>query len=209
MFLEINENNEDIAKLATKAIDDREFLSEILHGLKSKNETIRYNCYKCLMVISKTQGEVLYPLWEYFVELLCSDNSYYKMSAVHIITGLTRIDTEDKFAKIFEKYYSLLDDKSMIVAVYVARNSAQIIKAKPGLENKITGILLNIDKTRHPATRKELIKAGAIEAFMGYFPDAGNKSGILDFVMKQQSSKSPKTRKTARAFLKKWGQLST
>jgi hypothetical protein len=147
---------------------------------------------------------VLYPAWDYFVELLDSDNSYHKMSAVHLLTNLVKVDKEDKFQKIFDSYYSLLDDKSVIVAIYVAGNSAQIVRAKPHLENRITNILLNIDKTHHPLGRKELIKAGAIEAFTEYFAYAGNKAKIVEFATKQQDSESPKTRKIATAFLKKW-----
>jgi hypothetical protein len=157
------------------------------------------------MLISKTRGEVLYPAWDYFVELLHSDNSYHKMSAVHLLTNLVKVDREDRFQKIFDSYYSLLDDKSVIVAIYVAGYSAQIVKAKPHLENRITNILLNIDKTHHPPSRKELIKAGAIEAFMEYYVDSKNKAKILEFVAKQQDSASPKTRKIAKDFLKKWG----
>ncbi len=205
MVSEMNDKNADIESIATKALGDKKLLSELLDGLKSKEETFRYNCYKVLMLISKTHGEVLYPAWDYFVELLHSDNSYHKMSAVHLLTNLVKVDVEDRFQKIFDSYYSLLDDKSVIVAIYVAGNSAQIVRAKPHLENRITNILLNIDKTHHPAGRKELIKAGAIEAFMEYFAKARNKAKILEFVTKQQDSESPKTRKIAKAFIKKWG----
>lgn len=204
MLPELKDKNADIESITKKSLADKKLLPELLNGLKSKEETFRYNCYKVLMLISKTNGEVLYPSWDYFVELLHSDNSYHKMSAVHLLTNLVKVDTEDWFQKIFDSYYSLLDDKSVIVAIYVAQNSAQIVKAKPYLENRITNIMLNVDKTHHPAGRKELIKAGAIEAFMEYFPDSRNKAKILEFVTKQQDSESSKTRKLAKAFLKKW-----
>lgn len=205
MLPELKDKNADIESVTKKALGDKKLLSELLDGLKSKDETFRYNCHKVLMLISKTNGEILYPSWDYFVELLNSNNSYHKMSAVHLLTNLVKVDLEDRFQKIFDSYYSLLDDKSVIVAIYVAQNSAQIIKAKSHLENRITSILLNIDKTHHPSGRKELIKAGVIEAFIEYFPDSKNKAKILEFVTKQQDSESPKTRKIAKAFLKKWG----
>lgn len=205
MLSELKDKNADIESVTKKALGDKKLLSELLAGLKSKDESLRYNCYKVLMLTSKTKGEVLYPSWDYFVDLLNSDNSYHKMSAVHLLTNLVDVDREDRFLKIFDSYYSLLDDKSMIVAVYVAQNSAQIIQAKPDLENRITDILLNIDKTHHPAGRKELIKAGAIEAFTEYYADSRNKVKILEFVRNQQDSESSKTRKLAKAFLKKWG----
>jgi hypothetical protein len=205
MLPELNSKNANIESIVNKTLKDSKLLSELLDGLQSKNETFRYNCYKVLMSLSKTRGELLYPSWDYFLELLNSDNSYQKMSAVHLLTNLVKVDTEDRFQKIFDKYYSLLDDKSVIVAIYVAQNSAQIVKAKPHLENHITDILLNIDNTHHPKGRKELIKAGAIEAFIDYFPDSKDKAKIMVFVKKQQNSESPKTKKMVKTFLKKWG----
>jgi hypothetical protein len=204
MLPELKDKNANIERVAENALSDKKLLSELLDGLKSKAETYRYNCYKVLMLLSKSHGEILYPAWDYFVELLHSDNSYQKMSAVHLLTNLVKVDTEDRFHKIFDSYYSLLDDKSVIVAIYVAQNSSQIVKAKPHLENRITNTLLNIDKTHHPKGRKELIKAGVIEAFIEYFPDSRNKARIMEFVKKQQDSASPKTRKLAKAFLKQW-----
>lgn len=205
MLSELKDKNADIESVGTKALSDKKLLSELLDGLKSRDETYRYNCYKILMLISKTNGEVLYPSWNYFIELLYSENSYHKMSAVHLLTNLINVDKDDRFQKIFDKYYSLLDDKSVIVAIYVAQNSAQIVHAKPQLEKRITPILLGIDRTHHTASRKELIKAGAIEAFMEYFPNSSYKIKIIEFVKKQQDSESPKTRKIAKAFLQKWG----
>ena len=204
MLPELKDKNANIESIAQKSFGDKKVIAELLDGLKSKDETVRYNCYKVLMQIGKNQGKVLYPSWDYFVELLHSENSYHKMSAVHLLTNLVKVDKEDKFQEIFDSYYNLLDDRSVIVAIYVAQNSAQIIKAKPQLENRITDILLNIDKTHHPAGRKELIKAGVIESFMDYFPTSKNKVKILEFITRQQDSESPKTRKVAKAFLKKW-----
>jgi hypothetical protein len=91
MLPEMNDKNTDIESIATKALGNKKLLSELLEGLKSKEETFRYNCYKSLMLISKTHGEALYPAWDYFVELLHSDNSYHKMSVVHLLTNLVKM----------------------------------------------------------------------------------------------------------------------
>jgi len=66
---------------------------------------------------------------------------------------------------------------------------------------------LDIDKTHHPEGRKPLIKAGAIEAFDKYFPEAADKERIIAFVKKQQNCDSPKTRKLAQNFLRTWKRL--
>jgi len=71
------------------------------------------------------------------------------------------------------------------------------------LQTKITNKLLNIDKT-HRGKQTDLLKAYAIEAFNEYFEEASDKKKILDFVKAQLESKSPKTRKVAKEFLKRW-----
>lgn len=204
MLIELNDKKADVKQIAEKAVTDKELLSELLQGLKSKNETVRYNCSKILMLTSREHGEILYPAWDYLVEFLHSENSYQKMSAVNLLANLVKVDKENKFKCIFKDYFNLLDDKSMILSVYIASNSGQIVLAKPELEERITKMLLNIDKTHHTESRKELIKAGAIESFSQYFAVSSDKAGILDFVSAQQNNTSLKTTKLARAFLKKW-----
>jgi hypothetical protein len=205
MLPEMREKEADIEGIAAKTIEDSGLLAELLEGLKSKDETFRYNCHKVLMKVSKTRPELLYPSWDYLVEHLKSDNSYHKMSATHLIVNLVKVDTGDRFAGIFDLFYGLLDDRSMVVAYYVAQNSAKIIKAKPELENRVIERLLAIDETHHPLGRKELIKAGIIEAFDELFEDSGVKPEIMSFVRAQTDSGSRKTAKTAKRFLEKWG----
>jgi hypothetical protein len=205
MLPEMNDKAPDIAPAAEKALADGALLTEILAGLKSKNETLRYNCHKVLMHISERNGDRLYPEWDYFVELLGDANSYRKMSALHLISKLTKVDMDNRFEKIVDRFYNLLDDKSVIVAIYAAACSGDIVQAKPGLESEITGRLLDIDRTHHPEERKSLIKAGAIESFDRYFPEAADKEQIIAFVREQLHCDSPKTRKVARDFLQKWG----
>jgi hypothetical protein len=115
------------------------------------------------------------------------------------------LDKERNFDKIFDKYYNLLDDKSIIPAGHVAGNSGKIARARPELQTKITDKLLNIDETHHEPERRELIKGYAIESFGEYFEEAKNKLEIIEFVKEQLNSKSPRTKKKAKEFLKKWG----
>ena len=203
MLPDMSDKNVNIESAVEKALEDEELLSELLDGLTSKKETLRYNCFKVLMLISKEHGELLYPGWDYFVELLSADNTYWKMSALQIIASLTKVDTEDRFETIFDNYYELLDDRSVIPAAHVAGNSGKIARAKPGLQTRITNRLLGIDKTHRDPQRKDLVKGYAIEAFSEYFEEANNKKEIVEFVEKQLESDSPRTRKTAKEFLGK------
>ena len=181
MLSELNEKNVDISPVVKKALQDRQVLAGLLNGLMSKKETFRYNCSRTLERISEEYGKALYPHWDYFIDLLSSDNTYHKISALNILAHLVKDDADHRFIDVFERYYQLLDDRSMI-----------------------TDRLLNIDKTHHDLECKGLIKGYALESFSDYFETAKNKRDILEFAREQLHSKSPKTKKIAKAFLEKW-----
>jgi hypothetical protein len=202
MLINLNNKKVDIKTVAKKAIKNEKLRSELLDNLWTKNETLRYNSHKVLVQISEEHPEIIYPNWEYLVKFLDSDNTYHKLSAVHLLANLTKVDKQNKFEKIFDKYYGLLDDKSFITAAYVSAALGKIAKTKPKLQTKITNRLLNIDKTHHTQERIDLAKASVIEAFEEYFDQSKSKKRIVDFVKKQLNCQSPKTRKRAKEFLK-------
>jgi hypothetical protein len=204
MLTELNRKNINVKKVAKKALDDKAILAELLEGVLSKKEKIRFNCFKVLLLISEDHPKVLYPKWDFFADLLISPNTYFKYIAIYIIANLARDDPKNRFAKIFNKYYALLDDESVIPPAHVAANSPKIAKAKPNLQTKIINRLLSIDNIHHKPERKALIKGYVIEAFGELFEGAKNKRKMLEFVRAQLNSNSPRTKKKAKEFLKKW-----
>jgi hypothetical protein len=205
MLTELNRKSINVKKVATKALKDKAVLNELLEGVLSKKEKIRFNSFKVLLSISEEYPKTLYPKWDFFADLLISPNTYFKYIAIYIIANLAKDDTKNRFEKIFKSYYDLLDDESVIPPAHVAANSTKIVKAKPELRTKIINRLLAIDKTRHKPERKALIKSYVIEAFGELFEGAKNKRKMLEFVRAQLNSKSPRTKKKAKEFLKKWG----
>jgi hypothetical protein len=188
--------------VAEMALKNEKVLQELLDGVLSKKDEIRYSSFKALNVLSEKHPERLYGKWDFFANLLCSDNTHHKYIAIYIIANLTKVDVENKFEKLFNAYYDLLGDKSIIPPAHVALNSGKIALAKPELQAEITSRLLAIDNTvqRH----KDLVKASAIEAFDAYFEQSEDKARIIEFAKAQLNCESPKTRKKAKEFLKKW-----
>jgi hypothetical protein len=191
-------------ELAKKAIKDKRLLPRLLQQILSREDKIRYTSFMALMFVCEEHSDLLYPHWDHFVSLLDRENTHSKYIGVYLVANLAAIDRDGKFERIFDKYYGLLDDQSIIPAAHVARNSSKIVKAKPDLESKITDRLLRIDETRHKPSHNELIKADVIAAFDGYFETAKDKDEIVEFVKQQVGSKSPKTRKCAKEFLDRW-----
>jgi len=146
MLLELERKGANIKDIALKALEDKGLLSEILKGLYSKKDALRFNCFEVLHYISEKNPNVLYSKWDFFVSLLESENAYHKLIAVRILANLTYVDQENKFEGIFNRYYRLLNN-SVIVAGHLASSSGKIAKAKPELRSKITQELLSIDQT--------------------------------------------------------------
>lgn len=198
--------NKDIdpETFAEKIIENTDLIHQYLDGLISKNETYRYNCFKVLNIVSEKKPDVLYPYWDFFINHLRSENDYHKMSAVLIIANLTSVDTENRFEKVFNEFYKNLKSKKTIVPIYIVKSSGKIANFKPHLEEKITDLLLDIENI-HPGKQIELVKSSVIESFSEFYENSQKKDKILCFVKNQLDSDSPKTRKTAKEFLNKWG----
>ena len=200
----LNKKDFEPESVNKKAIEDPKILAELINNLIAKDEIIRYNSHKVLLIISQNKPEVLYPHWDFFADLLKSQNNFHKVIGIQILANLTKIDTKDKFEEIFDIYCDLLNVKSVMTAGHLAANLGTIAKVKPNLRDKLTKVLLSIDKTNHEISRKDLIKAYAIESFNEYFNKIENKEEIIKFVKAQLDCKSPKTRKAAEKFLKKY-----
>jgi hypothetical protein len=205
---DLNTKDVDLNALARQAREDPAYLSVLVQGLSDKQERVGYNCLRVLLLIAEERPELLYPYWQAFVDLLASENTYFKLRGANLIAAIIGADTEDRFEQVFDLYFNLLDDRSVVTASYIAGNAGQVARAKPALRTRITSRLLSIDETHHPRERRDLIKAFAVESLGQCFEESDRQAEILEFVTAQLESTSPKTRKIAKAFLKKWGTSS-
>ncbi|MFX1572851.1 MAG: hypothetical protein ACFFB0_08880 [Promethearchaeota archaeon] len=201
-------SKEDALKQANtifkNVIKDSNLLSEVLKNVRDKEDSIRYPNALALEKLSEKQPEIIYPQWDFMVDLLKSNNAFHKSIAIANISNLTYIDEQNKFDKIFNEFFNLIDNKSVMITRKLVIYSGRIAKAKPSLRSKITKILLKIDETQHNQDRKDLIKGDIIETFSEYFKDIKEKKDILDFVRAQLNSTSPSAVKKAKSFLKRW-----
>ncbi|MBN2213522.1 MAG: hypothetical protein JW723_04700 [Bacteroidales bacterium] len=194
-------DTDKLGKVYELAISDRNFLKEIMDGLSASNETYRYNCYKALLTMSEEAPLKLYSEWEFFHEMLKSDNAYHQMIGVTILANLTVVDNEEKFDEIFDEYFNLLDGRSLVTARYVAKGAGTVAQVKPVLQEAITKWLLETEKTHHK--NRELVVFDAIESLDAYFSEINNKEKVIAFVKRHLKSDSPKTARRAGEFLEK------
>jgi len=190
--------------IVKKVLKEHDFLSEVLKSIRAKEDSIRYPNAIAFEILSEKHPEIIYLEWDFLLNLLKSKNAYHKAIAISTIANLTLIDDKKKFNMIFNEFFDLIDNKSVIVARKLAIYSGRIAKAKPLLRSKITEILLQIDEIQHNPNHIDLIKGDIIESFSEYFKDIKEKKEVLNFVKAQLNSSSPSTVKKAKDFLRKW-----
>jgi hypothetical protein len=195
-------NTKEIDKVSTAATAHKEIRAELLNGLTSTDDFYRYNCFRTMLQVTEEDPLLVYSSWDRLEQMLSSENSYHQNIAVCLLANLTSVDKSRKFERISDDYFDLLDSEGMILARYVAQNAGKIARSKPALQAKVTKRLLAVEFSRQK--QKELIKTDVINSFSEYFSESNDKEKILTFVTKQVKSSSPKTRKAAKAFLKKW-----
>jgi hypothetical protein len=203
---DLSQKDINVETVAARALEDERVLHTLLDGIspESKKNAIRSNSYEALMCLAGDHPTVLFPHWGYFVELLESDNKFSAYCAVHLVAALAEANVEGRFETIFDTFYNLLDDESVMIAGHIAGLSGKVAKAKPDLQPRITQKLLGIDETHFEQGHKDLLKSYAIESFDVYFEEANNQETIIEFVRQQLDCSSPKTRKVAKRLLKKW-----
>ena len=212
--------NELLIKLANKTLTKEglrqkvkqnfDLLPVLLKGTCSSKAAVRYGCAKVLMDLSGKHPEKLYPYMDAFIELLDSKYRILTWNAMAIIANLAKVDKEQKFDAVFDKYYSFLNNEYMVTVANAVGNSGKIALAKPYLINKITAELLkveNISVTPHLTEEcKRVIAEHAIKTFDLFFDkiEEKEKKKVLAFVEKQLASSRRTLRTKAADFLEKW-----
>jgi hypothetical protein len=193
-----------VKEITSRAASDSGLLAVILKNTRSKNDTLRYNCYQILLSISTASPAALYGQWDSLVEMLDSTNNYFKYQAIYLIANLLSADAEGRFQKISDKYFGLIADSSIMIASHLALNAGKIAKAKQELRTIITKLLLDAGRTSRERKSGELLQSYIIEAFEQYLDEVEDRQDVIAFVKDQLESGSPKTRKSAKAFLQRF-----
>jgi len=191
--------------LAIRVIKNPSSLSELLEGIYSEKAGIKFKSAKILRIISEERPERLYPKWDFFEKLLDSENNIIKWNAMDVIANLTRVDSRNRFDKIFRKFYGMLYEGSLITAAHVVGNSWKIAKAKPSLSSRITSELLKVEKIPLPTEEcRNILKGHAILSFSEYFDQVKEKGKVKSFARRELKNSRNATRSKAEKFLKKF-----
>ena len=195
-------------ELLQKVNRNFDLLPEVVKGVSSPKATIRYGCAKVLMDLSEKHPEKLYHYMDFFTSLLDSKYRILTWNAMAIIANLARVDKDQKFDAIFDKYYSFMNDPYMVTVASVVGHSSKIAVAKPYLIQKITNELLKVENmatTPHLTEEcKRVIAEKTIESFDKFFDQVNTQDRVISFVKKNFHSPRETLRQVAENFIAKW-----
>lgn len=204
LLQQIARKDSDKERIADKVIKNPKLLPDILEGLSADNARAKYGCAKVLRVISEEQPDLLYPKFDFFADLLDSDNKIMQWQAIYVLANLPPVDSKGKFEKIFDKYFAPIPGPVMITAANVIGGAAKIALAKPKLTEKITKKLLKVEKAKYQTTECRNVALGhTIRSFDQFFDQIENKQPVIRLVRKQLRNTRNATRKSAERFLKR------
>ena len=198
----LNQKKADPQQLVALVTKDSTLVDDLVVCLKERDHVIRENAFNALVLMCDEQSELVYPHWDYFVEMLNSKNAFHKSIGIYMLAPLTRADTEHRVDQVLDQLLDSINDKSVVVASNLARNIGKLLMNRPDLETKVFARIIPIDdsaQTQHV----EIVKGHIVEGLLDYYPHAQDPSTIENFVRQQRNSGSPSTRKRAEQFLEK------
>lgn len=207
LIQEISARDLDVEKYTRMTLADAQFRDEIVHQMTTHPHiTVYYNCYYVIDRASQQKPELFYPYWQDLVALLNHPNSYHRDIGMTILANLTAVDHENRFASIFDEYFSHLNDAKFMSAHYCVHNSRKIMRSKPGFLDRIIDLLLSVDRLcSYTEKQRELMKSEILEIFDEFYPAIHAKDEVDEFIREACSSISPKTKRTAKELAEKYG----
>lgn len=199
----------DLEQLLTEAGNDPQFLNVLFEIVRSEHSAVRYSCTKILRMLSERQPDKIYP---YFVDVanwLRDPNSFVKWDGILILANLASVDTQRRFASVYEEYFGLIRDSKMVTAANAAGNAWKIVQAVPEWESDITRRLLEVPQIVYlhhgePSAECNRVMCGhVLDCFDHYFDLSKNQQAMLCFARSQLNSSRKSVAKKAANFLKR------
>jgi hypothetical protein len=193
-------------RLAEQVLEHPAWVPAVFAGLQADQARIKFGCAKVLRLVSERQPELLYPHFDVFVRLLDHENKILQWEASFVLSHLARVDREDKFPAIFDRYFSPIPGPVMITAANVIGGAARIALARPRWADRIAREVLKVSRARYQTAECRNVAIGhAIHSLAEFFHLLEDKKAGLDFVHRQRRNSRNAVRKKAEAFLKRHG----
>ena len=195
--------------LLTEAENDPKLLNMLFEIVQGERSTVRYSCSKAIRILSERQPDKIYPYFGDVANWLQDANSFVKWDGILTLANLAAVDTQCRFASIYEEYFGLLRDSKMVTAANVAGHAWKVVRAVPEWESDITQRLLEVPQIVYlhhgepSAECNRVICGHVLDCFDRYFDLSKNQQAILSFAHSQLNSSRKSVAKKAARFLQR------
>lgn len=204
LLTELRKKDDNAELIIELILQDLSLVRGTIYGIASVEARTKFKCIKVLRTISKIKPAILYPYFHFFERLLDHENNIIKWNAIDIIANLAEIDTGRRFDKIFNRYYELLNEGSLITAGHIVDNSGKIAKVKHNLREQITNHILSVERVSLPTDEcRSILNGKAILALGQYLNHIRNNDAVIAFAKRQINSKRSATKNKAEELLRK------
>ena len=137
-LLEKIQGKPDLEAFVKEVLQQPEYIPVLFAIIRNDPGSAKFYCEKVIRIVSERMPECVYPYFEEVAALIGSPNSFIKWGAIITLSNLAAVDTENKFASVYEKYFGLIAADAMVTAANVIGNAWKIILSKPEYEQDIT-----------------------------------------------------------------------
>ncbi len=175
-----------------------------LEKLNSQNPKIKYGFAKELLKIGSDNPELLYEHFDYWVELLASDNSILKWTAIDIIGYLSAVDKDNRIESLMPDLIKKLHGGVLITCNHAIFALGLIYQNKPNLKNAIIKELISIFGDKFETNECKNIAIGKVlEAIKPFVSEIKDNESVISFIENATKSDRNATKKKAEQLLKK------
>lgn len=206
---ELAQKGVDIGGVVDRVVENPEQIAELIEALRIEKRAVKFSYEKVLRLVSERQPELVYPYFDFFVDLCQCDNSFLKWGAVVTVANLTAVDAEKKLEAVFERYYAPISGPAMVTAANIVGSSGKIARSRPELTERITYEILKVERATYEARGRpspecrNVVIGHAIEAFDELFDQLQDKGAVLKFVKRQLKNTRKQVARKAEGFLRK------
>lgn len=204
LLLELKKHDFKYEPYIFLAIDDENIREKLIKNITEENHiNIYYNSYYLVYEASKIKPKLFYQYWDSLVPLLDHKNSYHRSIAHWILTNLIKVDNNNKFNLIKDRYFSMIKDEKFQTGYMVLKDIIIMSDYRVDLKSEIIELFLNENMLKgYKENQIARMQYEIISFFSEINCDANTKTKIINYIKMCQNSNSNKTRRKAKDTLK-------
>jgi len=199
----LDKGNKAAEHIAQQVIENKKLLTQLYDGVTGSHKRVKNAAAKTLQILSTRKPNLLYPKFDFFLQLIDGDDNILRWIAIDVIGNVSSVDTKNQInKKILQQLYDLLSDESMITAAHSISALGQIAVHKPRVRKEIAASLLRVEKIKRNPECRNILIGHTILALTEYADQLRDKKKVLTFARRALKNSRNATRKKAEKFLR-------